>query len=154
MATPVSPLSSAPSPLVDASCGPFSPLSVSASERANDKAQKTKLRAAFEQTENGKKLLQNSNNVKSARRHKHTHTRHTQRETQARTQTLAAPFAEQQQQQPGRGRGTGSDSGRGRHLNSAKHARPFCMLCVYVSVCVFWSFPLLRRRLSVNAKSC
>lgn len=69
------------SSLVDASCGPFSPLCVSASERANDKAQKTKLRAAYEQTENGKKLLQNSNNVKSARRHKHRHTRtHTQRE--------------------------------------------------------------------------
>lgn len=73
MATPVSPLSSSPSSLADASCGPFSPLCVSASERANDKAQKTKLRAAYEQTENGKKLLQNSNNVKSARRHKHTH---------------------------------------------------------------------------------
>lgn len=69
------------SSLIDASCGPFSPLCVSASERANDKAQKTKLRAAYEQTENGKKLLQNSNNVKSARRHKHRHTRtHTQRE--------------------------------------------------------------------------
>lgn len=150
---PVSPLSSPPSPLVDASCGPFSPLCVWAQvsvQMIKHKKQNCAQHMNKQKTEKNYYKIQTM-----LRAHVDTNT-HTRRHIHRERLALALKVSQRHLQSSSNSQAEAATVAEAATAWIRLNMRgPFvCCVCVCVCVCVFWSFPLLRRRLSVNAKCC